>query len=122
MGGRTNLKKLKSLIKNVKPNHQSWKIGLKWNIMTGGFLETLLNFRHIIEDLIKTKKEVDKFNEARTNLKIYKTTIDQLLELKQSLNPIQNKMQKQKIRTEMRQTRINKLGNIMINIQGNRAE
>ena len=66
--------------------------------MTGGFLETLINFRHIREDLIKTKKEVDKFNEARTNLKIYKKEIDQLLELKQSLNPIQNKMQKQKIK------------------------
>ena len=47
--GRQNLKKLRTLIQNVKPDHPSWKIGIKWNIMIGGFLETLINFRHIRE-------------------------------------------------------------------------
>ena len=74
--GRRNLKKLKFLIKTIEPNNPGWKIGLNWTITTGGFIETLLNFRHIREDLIKTKKEVDKFNEARINLIAYKDAIE----------------------------------------------
>ena len=62
--------------------------------MTGGFLETLINFRHIREDLIKTKKEVDKFNKSRTNLINYKNKINQLLDLKQSLKPNRETIQK----------------------------
>ena len=94
--GRANLKKLKSLLRNVQPNHPSWKIGINWSIMTGGFLETLINFRHIREDFIKTKKEVDKFNESRTKLKTYKKEINQLLDLKQSSKPYQDTIQKQR--------------------------
>ena len=54
--GRKNLKKLRTLIRNVKPEHPSWRIGIKWNITIGGFLETLVNFRHIREELIKKKR------------------------------------------------------------------
>merc|ERR1712030_209062 len=91
-----NLKKLKSLIRSVTPEHPSWKLGLNWTITTGGFIETLINFYHIREDLVKTKKEVDKFNEARDNLLIYKEEIENFLHLKQSENIKQNNRHKQK--------------------------
>merc|ERR1712030_139313 len=91
-----NLKKLKSLIRSVTPEHPSWKLGLNWTITTGGFIETLINFYHIREDLVKTKKEVDKFNEARSNLMAYKDEIEKLLKLKQSENLKQTNKNKQK--------------------------
>ena len=77
--GRKNLKKLRTLIQTIKPNHPGWKIGLKWNLLIGGFLETLLNFRHIREELIQTKKEVDKFNKSRMELPKYIKEINHLL-------------------------------------------
>merc|ERR1712055_91187 len=66
--GRQNLKKLRKLIKNVDPDHPSWKIGITWTMMTGGFLETLLNFQHIKKEMIKTKKLIDNFNKSRIDL------------------------------------------------------
>ena len=80
--GRKNLKKLKNLIKNITPEHPGWKLGLNWTITTEGFIETLINFQHIREDLVKTKKEVDKFNKARDNLLVYKEEIENFLQLK----------------------------------------
>merc|ERR1712074_231718 len=94
--GRKNLKKLKSLIKNITPEHPGWKLGLNWTLTTGGFIETLINFDHIREDLVKTKKEVDKFNEARDNLLVYKKEIENFLHLKQSKYIEQNNKHKQK--------------------------
>ena len=71
--GRKNLRKLRRLIQKIKPNHIGWKIGLKWNIVKGGFLETLFNFRHLREEFIQTKREVDKY---RLELPKYKEEID----------------------------------------------
>ena len=76
---KTKLKKLRTLIQNVKPDHPSWKLGIKWNIAIGGFLETLINFRHIREELLKTKRKVEKFNKSRYNLHVYAKEIDYFL-------------------------------------------
>ena len=77
--GRDNLRKLRTLIKNIKPNHPGWKMGIKWNITIGGSIETLLNFKYLRDDLLKTKKRVADFNESRAQLQTYKKTINQLL-------------------------------------------
>ena len=80
--GRKNLRKLRTLLQKIKPNHIGWKKGLKWNLLIGGFLETLVNFRHIREELIQTKREVDKFNKSRMDLPKYIKEIDHLLRIK----------------------------------------
>ena len=92
--GRMNLKKLRNMIKNVDPDHPSWKIGITWTMMTGGFLETLLNFRHIRKEVIKTKKLVDNFNKSRIDLKTYAKEIDQLINMQPSQKHIQKENRK----------------------------
>ena len=93
--GRQNLRKLRNLIKKIKPNHVGWKIGLKWDILIGGFMETLINFRHIREELIKTKREVDKFNKSRIELPKYIKEINHFLKIAQE-NKHQSGKSKQK--------------------------
>ena len=93
--GRQNLRKLRTLIQKIKPNHPGWKIGLKWNLLIGGFLETLLNFRHIREELIQTKREVDKFNKSRMELPKYIEEINHLLRIKPEIK-YPDKIEKQK--------------------------
>ena len=77
--GRTNLKKLRHLLKKIEPDHMGWKTGIKWNIEKGGFLETLFNFQHLREELLQTKREINKFNENRLKLPDFKERIDVLL-------------------------------------------
>ena len=81
MNEEKNLRKLRTLVKNVKPEHPSWKTGIKWNITTGGFIETLVNFKHIREELIRTKKQEDNFDKSRDSLRKYREKINQLLEI-----------------------------------------
>ena len=84
------------MIKNVDPDHPSWKIGITWNMMTGGFLETLINFWHIRKEVIKTKKLVDNFNKSRMDLKTYAKEIDQLINMQPSQKHIQKENRKKR--------------------------
>ena len=86
--GRDYLRKIRTLLKKINPNHQGWKMGIKWNIKVGGAMENLVNFKHLKEELIKTKEKVKNFNKSRLQLQIYKETINQLLE-KAKENPSQ---------------------------------
>ena len=38
--GRDNLRKIRTLLKQINPNHQGWKMRIKWNITVGGAIET----------------------------------------------------------------------------------
>ena len=66
--GRANLKKIRNLLQKIKPDHKGWKTGIKWNIDGKGALETMINFRHLREDLLKTKRMINSFNENRIKL------------------------------------------------------
>ena len=66
--GRRNLKRIRFLLSKIKPDHNGWKEGIHWNIERKGYLETMINFRHLREDLLKTKKMIDDFNKYRINL------------------------------------------------------
>ena len=82
--GRTNLKKLRHLLKKIEPNHMGWKTGIKWNIEKKGSIETLINLR---EDLLKTKRMINNFNENRLKLMKFIQEIDYFLELKTKNDP-----------------------------------
>merc|ERR1712105_187085 len=75
--GRHNLKKIRKWVTSInkewitKLDHPIWKQGITWNLITGGFMETLLNFQFIMKEMIETKELVDKFNETRESLKKY---------------------------------------------------
>merc|ERR1712030_191628 len=51
--GRHNLKKIRKWVTNINKkwisemNHPIWKQGITWDLVTGGFMETLLNFKFI---------------------------------------------------------------------------
>merc|ERR1712074_204643 len=55
----------------TRMDHPSWKLGITVDMMTGGFLETLLNFHFIKKEMIETKRLVEKFNETREKMKTY---------------------------------------------------
>ena len=92
--GRKNVKKLRNLLqKRIDPNHKGWKQGIKWNIEKGGFLETLFNFQHLREELLKTKRAGNKFNKSREKLPEYVEHINLLLEAKsQATNQIKKRV------------------------------
>ena len=84
--GRKNLKKIRNGLQKIKPDHKGWKTGIKWNIEKKGSLETLINFQHLREDLIKTKIMVDNFNANRLKLQKFIQEINSLLEIKTKIN------------------------------------
>ena len=85
--GRSNLKKIRNSLRKINPNHMGWKTGIKWNIEKGGFIDTLLNFHYLREELLQTKREINKFNENRLKLPALKERIDLLLETKSKESP-----------------------------------
>ena len=74
--GRTNLRKIRIFLIKIKPDHKGWKTGIKWNIDGKGALETMINFRHLREDLLKTKRMINSFNENRIKLPNFIDKID----------------------------------------------
>ena len=74
--GRLNLKKVRNLLWKIKPDHDGWKKGITWNTDRKGFLEAMINFRHLREDLLKTKRMINKFNENRSRLPRFINEID----------------------------------------------
>ena len=95
--GRTNLRKIRIFLIKIKPDHKGWKTGIKWNIDGKGALETMINFRHLREDLLKTKRMINSFNENRIKLPNFIDKIDFYLNKKLKETSSEKKKERKKI-------------------------
>ena len=74
--GRKFFKKIRTFLSKLNPNHEGWKKVIQWNTNIKGSLNTLINFKHLRKEFLKTKQMINDFNKSRTSLREIKKDLD----------------------------------------------
>ena len=74
--GRRNLQMLQKQVKMMYNTQDGWKNYLELCFNTNGYLDSMINFKFLRQDLLKTVKMIESFRAHIKNLKAFKEDIE----------------------------------------------